>query len=80
MNDGILKNFPITFSKNKIKPFKKPHNIKFKLAPCHSPATDITNIKLKEANVLNSVKAFVKRVKKNRRVTLNFINKKIHCS
>ena len=47
INCGILKNFPITFSENKINPFKKPHSMKFKLAPCHNPAIDITNIKLK---------------------------------
>ena len=35
------------------------------------------SIKLKESNVLASIKKFVKRVKKNRNVTMNFINKKI---
>ena len=35
------------------------------------------SIKLKEANVLNSVKAFVKRIKINRMKTVKFINNKI---
>ena len=35
------------FSINKINPFKNPHKIKFKLAPCHRPAMDIVIIKLK---------------------------------
>ena len=35
------------------------------------------SIKLKEPNVLASIKKFVRRVKKNRNVTMNFINKKI---
>jgi len=35
------------------------------------------SIKLKEPNVLNSVKKFVKRVKKNRQTTMNFIKREI---
>jgi len=34
------------------------------------------SIKFKEANVLTSVKKFVTRIKKNRRITMQFINKK----
>ena len=49
----IPKDLLIIFSKNKIKPFKNPHKMKLRLAPCHKPAIDITNVRLKNSFFLD---------------------------
>ncbi len=73
-----LKSLKILFEKNGLEIFKIEENeINGGSYRIFARKLNKGSIKLKEANVLNSIKSFVKRVKKNRSVTLNFINKKI---
>tara|TARA_B100000959_G_C14628421_1_gene479250 strand:- start:60 stop:641 length:582 start_codon:yes stop_codon:yes gene_type:complete len=73
-----LKSLKFLFEKNGLEIFKIEENdINGGSYRIFARKLNKGSIKLKEANVLNSIKAFVKRVKKNRKVTVNFINKKI---
>jgi len=73
-----LKSLKYLFEKNGLEIFKiEENNINGGSYRIYCRKYKKGSIKLKEKNVLNSVKKFFNNVKKNKKITMNFINEKI---